>query len=195
MPKYKFKRLAVLSLSALIVAGCASKPKFTSKGGRPPMFEPKGYVKNKAIVNPKGSQPALAPVNSFSSENFGKQTFALYDNDLSTRWSSKGEQVWLVLDYGQQIDMNAARLAFFKGDQRVSKFDILISQDGTHWTEVLHEAESSGMTVNYQLFPFANVKARYIKFIGHGNTYNHWSALTEFQTLDCKVNTCAANEL
>lgn len=167
----------------------------SSYAAEPDLITPMGYVKSEGPSNESGSQPAAIPTNSttnFVDENTPNY---VYDNDFSTRWAAKGDNASLMLEYPQPIEVNAVRMAFYKGDQRISRFDILVSNDGTNWQPVITNGESSGKTVDFERFPFESVQARFIKYVGHGNTMNTWSALTEFKAVDCHINTCPAKEL
>lgn len=201
----KNRKLALL-LSAIVatsLVGCASTEtetkaaptKTKAKKVKPELIKPQGYIKAYGPSNEKGTAPIATPIGGFSSINFGNTPDHVYDNDFSTRWSSKGEKVWIVLDYGKAVEFNAVRLAFFKGDERITRFDIQVSETGKGWTPVIQAGESSGKTAGYERFPFITVKAQYIKFIGFGNTNNVWSAVTEFQAVNCKINECPASEL
>ncbi|MGR5452364.1 discoidin domain-containing protein, partial [Vibrio sp. PNB22_3_1] len=91
--------------------------------------------------------------------------------DLTTRWSSAGDGEWAMLDYGSVQEFDAVQAAFSKGNERQSKFDIQVSVDGENWTTVLENQMSSGEAIGLERFQFEPaVKARYVKYVGHGNT-------------------------
>jgi hypothetical protein len=145
-------------------------------------------------INLAGTQPALAVVSVDSSAHDGNGPDRLIDGDIDTRWSASGDNSWATLDYGQVAEFDAVRIAFSKGDERVSTFDIELSEDGTNWVRVLTGAKSSGKVLSIERFPFKATKARYVKYIGHGNSKNMWNSTTEFYAVNCQVNTCLANE-
>ena len=145
-------------------------------------------------INLAGTQAPLTVVEATSSTHDGNGPNNLIDGDLSTRWSASGDNSYAVLDYGQVSEFDAVRIAFSKGNERASTFDILVSEDGNTWTTVLEGSTSSGLINSIERFPFASVKARYIKYVGHGNTKNMWNSVTEFYGVNCAVNTCLANE-
>jgi poly(beta-D-mannuronate) lyase len=148
----------------------------------------------KGPINLAGTQPALAVVSVDSSAHDGNGPDRLIDGDIETRWSASGDNSWAILDYGQVAEFDAVRIAFSKGDERVSNFDIEVSEDGTNWVRVLTDVKSSGKVLSIERFPFKATKARYIKYIGHGNSKNMWNSTTEFYAVNCQVNTCLANE-
>ena len=145
-------------------------------------------------INLAGTQAALTVVATESSVHDGNGPDRLIDGDISTRWSASGDNAYATLDYGQVAEFDAVRIAFSKGHQRASNFDILVSEDGKTWTTVLEGMKSSGKVTSIERFPFTAVKARYIKYVGHGNTKNMWNSVTEFYAVNCAVNTCLPNE-
>jgi len=186
----KYRKLS-LTLSSLAISGLVGCASVNEHAG----IVVKGYTKAYGPSNAVALKPVLKPSLSFSSINFGNGTEFLYDDDFATRWSSKGEHVWVVFDYKKPVEFNAVRLAFFKGNGRISRFDIEVSNDGRGWTQVISNGESSGKTDKYERFPFVTLKSRYIKFVGYGNTENIWSALTEFQAVNCNINLCPISDL
>ncbi|TEW55313.1 discoidin domain-containing protein [Psychromonas sp. RZ22] len=188
--------LLITTSVAIALAGCAATatPPKAKKSG-PVLITPNGYVKAYGPSNEKGTEDILKPVGIFSSQHDGHKPDALFDGDLNTRWSSKGNKAWVVLNYGKSVEFNAVRLAFHNGSERISRFDIEVSEDGKGWTKVVTAGESSGKTSDFERFPFVTVKAQFIKYVGYGNTHNQWNSITEFNAVNCKVNTCLASEL
>ena len=70
-------------------------------------------------------------------------------------------------------------MAFYFGDERIAYFDIEASGDGTHWSPVLTDLESSGLTLDLQRFAFNPVEAQYLRIIGNGNSASLWNSYTE----------------
>jgi len=145
-------------------------------------------------INLAGTAAPLTVVEATSSAHDGNGPDRLIDGDVSTRWSASGDNSYAILDYGQVAEFDAVRIAFSKGNERVSNFDILVSEDGNTWTPVIEGGKSSGYVNSIERFPFTTVKARYIKYLGHGNSKNMWNSVTEFYAVNCAVNTCLANE-
>ena len=145
-------------------------------------------------INLAGTEAPLQVVATDSSTHDGNGPERLVDGDLSTRWSASGDNSYAILDYGIVAEFDAVRGAFHKGNKRASKFDVEVSIDGKSWTRVLTNAQSSGAVNGIERFPFDAVEARYVKYIGHGNTANMWNSVNEFSAVNCKVNTCLANE-
>jgi hypothetical protein len=101
------------------------------------------------------------------------------DNNLSTRWSANGDGQWLKLDLGSVRTVSSVRIATYQGNMRSTRFDIQVSSDNTTWTNALTGASTSGTTNNEEAFDFADRSARYVRYMGHGNTTNSWNSVTE----------------
>jgi beta-glucanase (GH16 family) len=106
------------------------------------------------------------------------------DNNVSTRWSASGDGQWLRLDLGSVRAVSHVRVAAYQGNLRRNRFDIQVSSDNATWTTVLAGAETSGTSTAEQTFDFANVNARYVRYVGHGATLNAggtsaWNSVSE----------------
>jgi hypothetical protein len=104
------------------------------------------------------------------------------DGDLSTRWSANGDGQWIRYDLGAVRTVALMKIAAYKGDTRQNRFDLQRSSDGAAWTSILTGALTSGTTTLEEVFDFTDVDARYIRYLGHGNTastYGSFNSLTE----------------
>jgi hypothetical protein len=101
------------------------------------------------------------------------------DNDLSTRWSANGDGQWIKYDLGSVQTVSHVRIAFFNGNQRQSRFDIQVSTDNSSWTNALTGGLSNGTQTTEQTFDFTDRSARWVRYMGHGNTVNLWNSPTE----------------
>ena len=109
-----------------------------------------------------------------------------YDGDLNTRWSADGIGEWMVQDLGEVKEIDAFGLAFWKGAERTYSYEILVSEDGENFTEVL-SGESSGKSEEIEVMLLEeSVSARYVKYIGYGNSVNKWNNVIELATLKKK---------
>ena len=102
------------------------------------------------------------------------------DGNFQSRWSSNVAGVELVLDMGQVNTLTEAHIAFFAGDQRQSYFELLYSTDGVNY-QSLGSFTSSGTSLNLEIFDVSDVNARYVKYIGNGNSSNGWNSSTEMK--------------
>ncbi len=107
----------------------------------------------------------------------------LIDDDPST-WSAQDSSlnVWGELDLGSPQDIDGVAMGTYEGDSRVNYFTIEVSDNGTDWTEV-YAGQSSGKTLEMEIFNFERVKARYIRFVAKGSTAGSWYSVAEFYAL------------
>ncbi|WP_104024607.1 polysaccharide lyase family 7 protein [Vibrio hyugaensis] len=136
-----------------------------------------------------------APINVVASSHDGNLPNQVMDGNLQTRWSASGQGETMTFDYGQEIAFDAVKLAFHKGDERVTKFNIEVSQDGNTWNTVVSDGQSTGKSQSLERFDFPEVTARYIKYVGMGNSKNDWNSVTEFMGVNCKTDYCSNQEL
>jgi hypothetical protein len=104
------------------------------------------------------------------------------DNNLATRWSGSGDGAWLKLDLGVRRTVSHVTVAWFSGDTRVNRFDLQRSDDAVAWANILTNISSSGTSTREETFDFADVDARYIRYVGHGNNEvgkTQWNSVAE----------------
>ncbi|CAH0528894.1 polysaccharide lyase family 7 protein [Vibrio hippocampi] len=170
--KHKYLK-SVIASSVLLAVGCAST------------------TESQFSNNKETGEPILVPVAITASTHDGNGPERLFDQDLSTRWSASGSGEWAMLDYGSVYDFDAVQVAFSKGNERQTRFDIQVSEDGQNWTTVLKDQISSGEVIGLERFQFEPaVKARYVRYVGDGNTKNGWNSVTEMAAINCDVNAC-----
>lgn len=102
------------------------------------------------------------------------------DKRLETRWSAQGDGEWITYNLGAVKTVEAVRIAFHQGTQRIAYFDIEVSSDGTSWMRVL-AGESNGLTDEFQSFAFAPATVQYLRLVGYGNSTNNWNGFTEVE--------------
>lgn len=123
-------------------------------------------------------------ISATASTDDGNGPVNVLDGNPDTRWSANGDSEWLQLDLGSSQQLLGINIAFFRGDQRTSTFDIQTSSDGSSWNTVLSGITSSGNTLELEAFNFnALVNARYIRYVGHGNSINSWNSLTQVSVI------------
>jgi len=138
------------------------------------------------------SGPTPLPISVVASSDDGNSPDRTLDGDIKTRWSASGDGVWAKYDYGQKVKFDAVKIAFHNGHKRSTKFDIEVSEDGQTWTKVLTDMKSSGQSLELERFDFPEeIAAQYIKYVGHGNTSNGWTSVTEFIGVNCNVDACS----
>jgi subtilisin family serine protease len=117
-----------------------------------------------------------------ASTNDGDVPANALDNDLATRWSGSGDGAWLKLDLGAARTVGYVKIAWFNGNTRASLFDIQVSNDNATWTTALGGGRSGGTSTAEETFDFPDATARWIRYLGHGNTdptKSQWNSVTE----------------
>jgi len=129
-----------------------------------------------------GTNVEITPAGSAvtASTNDGNVPANAVDNNLSTRWSGNGDGAWLQLDLGTARTISHVKAAFLNGDTRTNRFDIQVSNGSGVWTTVF-SGSSSGTTLALQTFDFADTSARWVRYVGHGNSVNLWNSITEIE--------------
>ncbi|WP_240914009.1 polysaccharide lyase family 7 protein [Microbulbifer sp. SH-1] len=101
-----------------------------------------------------------------------------------SRWSSSGVK-WLTLDLGAVRTVKGVDIAWYKGDQRSSFFSIETSTNGSSWTSVLSNGESSGNSADFESYDVTDSSARYVRITGSGNNANAWNSILEVDVIGC----------
>ena len=57
-------------------------------------------------------------------------------------------------------------------EERIMTFDVAVRASDGDWKTVISRKESSGEYETIESFPFSSVKALYVRFESHGNTFN-----------------------
>ena len=104
---------------------------------------------------------------------------ATIDGDKSTKWAADGD-VWIKYDLGEITDVGYAAISFAGGNTRKNTFELEVSEDGQKWTRTF-SGQSSGTTQDFEGYTLGNQKARFVRFVGHGNTSNAWNSILEFK--------------
>jgi hypothetical protein len=110
------------------------------------------------------------------------------DGDFSTRWSAQsmgplGDRTaeYIEFDLGAIRNASYMKIAYYSGDVRKSYLDLQVSVDGTNWTNVLVNGETSGMTADFETYELGDVPARYVRLLGYGNHSSGWNSITEVE--------------
>ena len=93
------------------------------------------------------------PIASVSaSSHDGNAPAKVLDGDPATRWSARGQGEWITLDVGAVRDLGRLEIAWYKGDERRTRFDVEVSSNNSQWTHVF-SSESTGHTLSYEAYP------------------------------------------
>src|SRR6266550_5642905 len=117
--------------------------------------------------------PALPVASVVASANDGNVPQNTLDKSLATRWSAQGDGQWIQYDIGALTALNRLGIAWYLGDSRVASFDIAVSLDAVTWTKVF-SGQSSGTTLQPELYTFPTAAGRYVRIVGHGNSLSAW---------------------
>jgi uncharacterized protein YxeA len=124
------------------------------------------------------SKLTLSAANVTASSNDGNVSANAVDGSLATRWSADGEGQWITFDLGSSKSVDLVKIAWHKGNERSSSFDIKVSADNSNWSNV-YSGTSSGSSLSLETANFTDTNARYVRILGYGNTVNTWNSITE----------------
>src|SRR5439155_674216 len=79
--------------------------------------------------------------------------------------------------------IGSVNIAWYRGTEWASAFEIQVSLDGVTWTPVF-SGRSSGQTLQPERYDFPTVTARYVRIVGHGQwsgttLLSSWNSITE----------------
>src|SRR5207247_854469 len=105
------------------------------------------------------------------------------DNNLATRWSASCDRQWIRYDLGAVMAIGAVNIAWYRGTEWASAFDIEVSLDSLTWTRAF-TGRSSGQTLQPERYDFPTVPGRYVRIVGHGQwsgttLLSSWNSITE----------------
>src|SRR5437773_3838467 len=115
--------------------------------------------------------PVASVVASGDDGNIPQNTL---DNNLATRWSASGDGQWIRYDLGAVMAVGPVNIAWYRGTEWASAFDIEVSLDSLTWTRAF-TGQSSGQTLQPKRYDFPVVPGRYVRVVGHGQ----WSGTTQ----------------
>ena len=123
--------------------------------------------------------PVASVVASANDGNLPQNTL---DNSLATRWSAQGDGQWIRYDLGAIVDIDRVAVAWYLGDSRIAYFDIEVSWNAVVWWRVF-SGQSSGQTLQPEIYAFTRTSARYVRVVGHGSSQSAWNSITEVAIL------------
>jgi Alginate lyase/F5/8 type C domain len=134
-------------------------------------------------VSPAAAATTLPVVAVTASASDANVAGNAVDGNAATRWSGEGDGVWIRFDLGAVTTVGSVSLSWYQGDSRTFTFDVQLSQDGTSWSTVLSRKVSSGSSAGPQAYDVTDGPARYVRVVGHGNTKNDWTSISEATVL------------
>jgi hypothetical protein len=138
------------------------------------------WVKAASSVAPLASRAVVITARTYQGKH---EPGNVIDGDLETRWSAEGNEQWLCFDLGEVTAVAAVELAFAQGDRRNALFAIECSVDGIAWQSVF-DGQSGGKSTASERFGITPTRARYVRYMGFGNSDNDWNSVTEMRIID-----------
>src|SRR5204862_310265 len=115
--------------------------------------------------------PVASVVASGDDGNIPQNT--LYNN-LATRWSASCYPTRRSSDLGAVMAIGAVNIAWYRGTEWASAFDIEVSLDSLTSPQAF-TGGGSGQTLQPERYDFPTVPGRYVRIVGHGQ----WSGTTQ----------------
>ena len=138
------------------------------------------------IIPPCGG--GVCPVTASTDD--GNVPGNVIDNSLATRWSANGDGQWVRIDLGSPKTICSISVAVYNGNSRRNRFDLQASLDASVWTNLATNVLSSGTTTAEEVYEFAPVVARYIRYLGHMSTVNTFNSVTEISVFGGACESC-----
>ncbi|SNR14813.1 polysaccharide lyase family 7 protein [Tenacibaculum jejuense] len=113
------------------------------------------------------------------------------DGNLNTRWSSKGRTgKYITYDLGKIRKIDAIRIAWFKGNQRKTFFQVAVGNSTSSLTTILNRKSngSSGNSNGFEFYELPDTEGRFLRIRGFGNSSNDWNSITEIEILTTTSN-------
>lgn len=146
------------------------------------------FIKNEKLEDVEDMK-RLQIVNAYASSTPEKQhdAFRAADNscDAESRWAASGNGEWICMDLGDEKEVDGVGIAVMNATARKYAYEIEYSFDGVNWNTAVNKSETCG-SEGIEVVKFNRVKARYVRYIGYGNTQNAWNSITEFAVLQNK---------
>lgn len=106
---------------------------------------------------------------------------AAFDASYETRWAALGKCT-MDMDLGGVKTVDGVGIAFWKGNERISKLKIEISEDGQNYSTV-YEGDSCGITSDSEVFTTDGVSARYVRTTFYGTSAGNWNSILDISVL------------
>ncbi len=126
----------------------------------------------------------------------GNKPINTLDGNLNTRWSSLGKTgKYITYDLGKKMQVNDISIAWFKGNQRRSFFQVAIGNTTSSLVTVLNKKSdgTSGATNSLVKYEFPDTEGRYVRIRGFGNSSNDWNSIAEVKISANDIGTGGQN--
>jgi hypothetical protein len=164
---YQLKRVVVLSLLAVlflsVVADALHKINPTQN----------------ANAQTSGTSCQKLPTANVKANANGFLAPNVLDNNFNTAWSNTALGSWIQADLGAQKTICSVDIAWYLGNKLHYNFAILVSNDGTTFTNVF-TGKSSGATISFETyFLSGSATGRYVRVTVNGNNVNSLASIAE----------------
>lgn len=124
-----------------------------------------------------GDEGPIEIVAVTASADDGNVPSNVLDPNPNTRWSCSGS-CYLQLDLGAVRTFEGVGIAWYRGNERTTAFEIGVSNDGRSFRRVF-QGTSSGTTDALVAYTFqAPESGRYVRISSNGNSDNPWNSIT-----------------
>lgn len=146
----------------------------SAESSRVDWLEVKGYERRRARI---------ASLDSNSRKHHTSIDLA-NDGNLGTHWMAEGENVFLQAELEAVSPITGIEVAWWKNRERTAYFDVAISKDGESWTTVLADKATMDVGRDFEYYPLPEeIKGRFVRLVGHGNSINEWNSIAELHIL------------
>jgi len=118
----------------------------------------------------------LLTVSSY--ENDINVSSKMFDGLLNTKWAGLGRDQWLMFTLPEVQVLESIDIAWMYN--RLNYYGLQVSVDSANWTTVIDEGVS-GEQNEWQVIDFADIEARYVKFLAKGNDLSEWNSIAEIR--------------
>jgi hypothetical protein len=160
-----------------------------------PMVSVTRFLSDEADISrrrdPTWKLPVVRVTASGNEPGFPPDLMLDGSQEEDSRWNAQGDGQFAVFDLGRPYTVRYVTAAFFQGDERVARFEVLVSADGRSYTQVF-DGQSGSQVNKLTGFNCASAPpARYVKLIGHGNDQNDFNEITEFEIFGARTDAAA----
>lgn len=137
----------------------------------------------------KGEDEGYAKVISSNNDDasiteaYGAQN--TLDRNLATIWSAEGVGRYFTLELENETILENVELLLNPNSNRSAKFEVQTSLDGENFESVYEgTGDSQADGTEWEVFTFdisKEVKAKYVRYIGHGSDKSAWNAVREIR--------------
>ncbi len=143
--------------------------------------EEKIYIAKPKEITDTGNYYDIVGVTCSDRQNDVNVETNVIDMNYNTRWSCETQGAYVTLELAEVSPVAYIGIAMYSGNERQSVVSVQISEDGSNFKEVVSRYQTS-VTRNMEPISLGGTyNAKYIRFLGYGNTVNNWNSITELR--------------